>query len=85
MYVCYECGLKFETPKMAIEAHGFDSPPYERYLVCPNCNCNKFAFTKRCIECNHYIDDNYADTPFGWICEECYTIKNVFEDENDIT
>ena len=40
MFKCNECGAVFEYDDLIeiVETHGLDNPPYERFLVCPNCN-----------------------------------------------
>ena len=38
MYYCKVCGGKFEVPQKIYETHGFSTPPYEEFFVCPICN-----------------------------------------------
>lgn len=35
--MCNDCGAVFEYPDVYEERHGLSSPPYERFLVCPEC------------------------------------------------
>ena len=42
MYYCPDCGNEFETPEKYEEKHGFTEPPYEMFLVCPNCKSTSF-------------------------------------------
>jgi len=37
IYKCNDCGYEFEYPKIIEESHGLDTPPYERFAVCPCC------------------------------------------------
>lgn len=37
MFVCLDCGRKFEIPVRIVEKHGWDYPPYEEYDGCPYC------------------------------------------------
>ena len=41
-YKCNSCGATFDQPKEVVETHGFDRPPYERWLVCPYCEDSDF-------------------------------------------
>lgn len=78
MYICKYCAKTFEQPKMIIDTHGLDSPPYETYPVCPYCGGSSIIETIQCTKCNDYIYDNYIETEDGdIICDECYTIKSL--------
>ena len=37
MYRCTDCKRKFRVAHECYENRGLDSPPYERYVVCPVC------------------------------------------------
>ena len=37
MYRCTDCKKKFRKGKVYFEKHGLDSPPYERFIICPDC------------------------------------------------
>lgn len=42
MFKCNDCKAEFDEPKIVFETHGFSSPPYERWAVCPRCKNNNF-------------------------------------------
>lgn len=37
MYECYNCGCRFEEPKVTYETHGLEYPPFQKIYVCPEC------------------------------------------------
>lgn len=37
MYYCFNCGIEFEEPINLINNHGFNYPPFEHIMGCPNC------------------------------------------------
>ena len=37
MLRCNNCGYEFEIAIDFIDKHGFDSPPYEMWRLCPAC------------------------------------------------
>jgi hypothetical protein len=43
MFVC-ECGEEFSKNELAYveERHGFESPPYESFAVCPHCGSSDY-------------------------------------------
>lgn len=41
-FICNSCGSLFEKPKRMVEKHGFDTPPFEVWLLCPYCLDNDF-------------------------------------------
>lgn len=45
MYICKDCGLKFENPLCITERHSLSAPPYESIYVCPRCKSTTF---KKC-------------------------------------
>lgn len=51
-YICFDCGEEFDTPKLYIETHGLDSPPYEKVRGCPVCGgaYDKFIFFEKLNE-----------------------------------
>lgn len=78
-FVCVDCGCVFYEPKMIVETHGLDSPPYEIFAVCPKCG-GSFTETKRCDHCDEYITDEYVEIETGrCYCSECYRLKNIWE------
>ena len=38
MFTCCECDNEFDEPRLFIETHGLDTPPYEKYYGCPYCS-----------------------------------------------
>lgn len=53
MYVCIDCGLKFENPLTLKEKHNLDTPPYESLYLCPRCKSTnlKLSEIKYCRCC----------------------------------
>lgn len=41
-FFCRDCSRYFHNPKYYYERHGFDTPPYERVAVCPECGSDDF-------------------------------------------
>lgn len=55
-----------------------DTPPYERWEVCPECNGSSIVDAFECDCCGEYITDKYVATENGErYCSECYVIKTV--------
>ena len=46
MYRCQNCSLKFLTPCVILESHGFTTPPYQRLSACPRCKDADIYFVK---------------------------------------
>ena len=42
-YFCSGCERFFERTETRYETHGLDTPPYERYGVCPYCGSTNFC------------------------------------------
>ena len=77
MYICLDCEKLFEEPKLWIEKHNLDSPPYEEWLGCPLCG-GWYVETIDCDCCNEPILGEYAHIVTGEnICENCFTIRNI--------
>ena len=68
-YKCLECGHIFEEGEQAVleETHGLDTPPYERWYVCPICN-GSYEETVRCAICGAEHLENELS---GGVCDEC--------------
>ena len=63
----------FQEPKHYIETHGLDTPPYERFTVCPHCG-GAFVEAHRCDCCGEFITADYVVVQDGKrYCEECYS------------
>jgi hypothetical protein len=70
----------FYEPKIWVETHGLDTPPFEQYSGCPSCGG---AFTKiyKCECCDEWITGPYIKLNSGErICEECYTTYDLGEE-----
>lgn len=44
MYRCGSCGHEFSEDEFdfVTETHGLDTPPYERFAVCPRCGSGDY-------------------------------------------
>ncbi len=53
MYICKDCKKKFAVPFTFFEEHGLDTPPYEKFTVCPHCKGEniKIIETRHCKCC----------------------------------
>jgi len=75
MYICEECGMFFEEPKVIFETHGLDTPPYEKLSVCPYCNENdiKESAEVECSRCGTLMPEDYAyiDDDLNYLCDVC--------------
>ena len=81
MYLCADCGEIFDTPKIYIEKHGLEYPPYETWYGCPYCS-GAYVETLRCDVCGEYIIEKYIKLINGdIICDRCYEEKNIFDEE----
>lgn len=79
MFICLECGNIFIEPKLYIETHGLDSPPYENFYGCPKCG-GSFNDVPRCDICGQYIEDEYITTNKGdIICDSCYIVHSIYD------
>lgn len=63
MYYCPECGCEFEKPKKLYETHGLKEPPFEKILVCPDCNSTNFheKVTTHCRCCGARLPDKSSE------------------------
>ena len=80
MFVCYDCMETFEKPKVWVETHGLDTPPYEKIYGCPYCS-GAFTETHKCDCCDDWIVGSYIKLNSGErICEDCYTTYDLGEE-----
>jgi formylmethanofuran dehydrogenase subunit E len=80
MLVCDECGSTFEEPKVIVEKHGFDTPPFEVYKACPLCSGPCIAETFRCDYCREYVTSEYVAIGNGErFCSECFVVRCLFD------
>lgn len=80
MFICCDCENVFDEPKIFIQRHGLDTPPYEQYAGCPYCG-GVFIATYKCDACNKWIIGPYIKLNSGErICEECYTTYELGEE-----
>lgn len=49
-FFCKCCNKYFYNPKFYYERHGFDTPPYERVAVCPECGSDDYIEFECSIE-----------------------------------
>lgn len=42
IYICSNCGKKFEYPIICEERHRLDRPPFEKYMACSGCGMTSF-------------------------------------------
>lgn len=77
-YVCLNCFCEFDEPKISIEKHGLENPPYEEIRVCPKCG-GDFTDAEYCKNCGAIpiIDGDrfirILDTGEVY-CENCYEL-----------
>lgn len=59
MYICTDCGRKFEKLDVIFERHYIDFPPFEGVAVCPFCKSTnvKEEKIKRCHYCGIRLVD----------------------------
>ena len=78
-YTCLDCGYEFDEPYELVERHGLDSPPFEKWLVCPACG-GAYTHTHLCDCCGQRITDRYLRVDNGdEYCEDCVTEYNLGE------
>ena len=83
MYICLECGAKFETPTSYREYRGecFGYGSYEEFDACPCCG-GAFTETYECDGCGELITGEYVELVDGSkYCEECYCVKDIGEND----
>lgn len=63
MYICLECGYRFEYPLQLKEKHDFSNPPYEKIWVCPRCQSGNFEKReiKYCRACGARLSGDKTD------------------------
>lgn len=77
-YLCLDCGMLFDEPRKCRETHGLDTPPYEYFYVCPNCE-GSFIKAFKCDMCGDYITEAYIELVDGKrVCRNCYTEENIY-------
>lgn len=69
MYVCCDEKHFFEEPRLYIEKHGLETPPYETFYGCPECG-GDFEEAFPCVKCGelHLASDLWG----GYYCNECF-------------
>lgn len=70
-YECHNCGRRFEEPDIITETHGLESPPYEKFAVCPYCR-GWFDEMYQCEICGEWFAD---DELTSGVCDGC-----IYED-----
>lgn len=81
IFLCYDCNLTFDEPKIWTNKHGLDTPPYEEYAGCPFCG-GSFALTYRCNSCGEWIVGEYVKTDSGQrFCENCYNTYEIGDED----
>jgi hypothetical protein len=76
MYRCKECGFVFEEPYEYEETHGLDTPPYEKWSVCPRCKESGIEEIEEveCSRCGELIEKECAriSDDLQYFCDICY-------------
>ena len=74
MYICNECGARFEDLKEVVETHGLDTPPYETWYVCPHCGENDVSQAVECSRCGEWVSEHDVrlDDNLQKYCDICY-------------
>lgn len=69
MLKCSDCGKVFENDEAVeiTETHGMETPPYEKFYVCPNCRGN-VEKAKKCRICGEY---DYEEDMLDDVCTAC--------------
>lgn len=82
-YICLECEGEFDEPKKTTERHNVDSPPYEKFLVCPYCG-GQYVPKHTCVHCGHTLTDVYLFVKMTGerICKDC-VIEYQFGEEHE--
>ena len=77
-YHCLECGYLFYYPKLYVERHGMDEPPYEQYKGCPKCG-GHYVPVEMCDGCHEEIVGDYAYIYSSGkkFCKDCFCIRNI--------
>ena len=80
LFVCIDCGKKFEEPKYWEETHGLDYGPYEQWSGCPYCY-GAYAETYECNCCGEWITGDYIKTNNNErFCENCIIHYEIGEE-----
>jgi hypothetical protein len=80
MYVCLDCLKHFKEPRLYIEKHGLDTPPYEQRYGCPHCG-GAYADAFVCDSCDEWILGDYIKTTDGnRYCESCWQHMELGEE-----
>lgn len=63
MYICLECGYRFQYPLHLKEKHNLANPPYETVCVCPRCKSTDFERQeiKYCRACGARLRDSESN------------------------
>lgn len=87
MYCCKDCGKKFEKPKIMYDEHGFKSPPYEKYYVCPVCKSENFSEKQvnHCKCCGARISEGkeYCDSTCRNRGERMWRLQSLRNEKNN--
>ncbi len=69
MYVCLDCGYKFEYLQKITEKHNLSTGPYESIYVCPSCKSKNFknSISPYC----HYCGARLKNDKLGYCSKEC--------------
>jgi hypothetical protein len=82
MYICLECGARFEIPERWEERHGFDYGPAEYWSGCPCCY-GSYTEAYKCDVCGEWITDSYVKliNSDKRICDNCYITYELGEED----
>lgn len=61
MYICGDCGARFENYKKTVEAYG------EKWYVCPNCESTDITEARRC----EYCSCDFFESRIEELCDDC--------------
>lgn len=73
MYICLDCGFKFEYHRQyqsEIREH-FGTPCREQWCGCPSCSSDNTTELFRCDICGEYIIEDYYRAGDMNICNDC--------------
>ena len=80
MWVCLECGEIFEEPRLYIDTHGLDTPPYEERWGCPVCG-GAYTEAYECGSCGEWINDSYIKVNNERYCSDCYQVYELGDED----
>ncbi len=69
MYICLECGYRFEYPEKTLENHSLKEKPYEVINVCPSCKST--GYRKENSEYCHYCGARLKKGQNGYCSSDC--------------